>query len=174
MLSEFCFWWFCDNNIYSFELKGVHIKTEISKSLQERTITDQFKYPLQLSVDKKPGKLSVDWFALWLQVFQGEWNHYSAYLVLPRHAIKRFGGWDWALSRHAWHSSVCFCEAIQLRMLWKVGTVSDLGGKMVRNAEALWKLQKLVSVGISKVGGDCWREQDRFGKITCWEQAGSS
>lgn len=48
-----------------------------------------------------------------------------------------------------------------------MGTVPDLGGKTVRNAEALGELKKSVSVGIRKVGRDCWREQEGSGKTTC-------
>lgn len=143
-------------------------------SYWERTITNQFLCPLNLSVDKKPEEWSLDWFALCLHISQGELNHYSPCLVLPRHATWKFRGWDWAHSGFAWHSSACLCEAIQFRTLLKVGTVLDLGSKTVRNAKALGKLQKSVSHGPRKLERDYWREQEGSGRAVYQEQAGSS
>jgi len=51
--------------------------------------------------------------------------------------------------------------------LGKVGTISDLGGKMVGSAEAFGELQKSVNVGIGKVGTNCWRGQEGSGKTMC-------
>lgn len=52
--------------------------------------------------------------------------------------------------------------------------ISDLGGKKVRNAEALGELQKSVSVGGRKEGRESCKELEGSVETTLWEQAGSS
>lgn len=55
-------------------------------------------------------------------------------------------------------------------MKWELS--SDLGGKKVRNAEALGELLKSVNVGRRKKGGDDCKEIERSIETIWWEHFG--